>query len=169
MCALVTGVQPCALPISVSLSAAAALTRAGAPQLAAVALVAGFLLCAFCIRFAQSHIRFRRAEETLHEKTETVSLLLREFEESSADWLWQTDNSRRLIHVSPRLAFALGGTAESLEGVPLLQALSGDAWETGLFPKSLHDMAERMKRRESFSNLIVPVTISGDRKSNRLN
>src|SRR3546814_5693173 len=59
----------CALFIvPVSLSAAAALTRAGAPQLAEVALVAGFLLCAFCIRFAQSHLRFRRAEETLHDK-----------------------------------------------------------------------------------------------------
>ncbi len=145
----------------VTLSAAAALVRAGAPQLAGVALVAGLLLCAFCVRFAQSHIRFRRAEEVLHEKTETVSLLLREFEETSADWLWQTDNSRRLVHVSPRLAYALGGSAEAIEGVPLLQALSGDAWETGLFPKSLHDMAERMKRRESFSNLIVPVTIDG--------
>ena len=145
----------------VTLSAAAALIRADAPQLAAVALVAGLLLCNFCIRFGQSHIRFRRAEETLHEKTETVSLLLREFEETSADWLWQTDNSRRLVHVSPRLAFALGAPAESLEGVPLLQALSGDAWDTGLFPKNLHEMAERMKRRESFSNLIVPVTIDG--------
>jgi diguanylate cyclase (GGDEF)-like protein/PAS domain S-box-containing protein len=145
----------------VSLSAAAALVRADAPQLAAVALMAGVLLSAFCVRFAQSHIRYRRAEETLHEKSETVSLLLREFEETSADWLWQTDNNRRLVHVSPRLAFALGASADALEGVPLLQALSGDAWETGLFPKSLHEMAERMKRRESFSNLIVPVTIGG--------
>ncbi|WP_338426760.1 putative bifunctional diguanylate cyclase/phosphodiesterase [Sphingopyxis kveilinensis] len=152
----------CALFIMpVSLAAAAALVRAGAPQLAVVALVAGVLLVAFCVRFAQIHIRSRRAEETLHEKSETVSLLLREFEETSADWLWQTDSNRRLVHVSPRLAYALGGTAEGLEGVPLLQALSGDAWETGLFPKSLHDMAERMKRRESFSNLIVPVSIDG--------
>ena len=87
---------------------------AGSPPLAGVALVAGTLLSIFCVRFAQAHIRFRRAEETLHEKTETVSLLLREFEETSADWLWQTDNNRRLIHVSPRLAYALGGTAEAL-------------------------------------------------------
>ncbi len=145
----------------VSLSAAVALARAGAPQMAAVALVAGALLILFSIRFAQSHVRFRRAEETLHEKSETVSLLLREFEETSADWLWQTDNSRRLVHVSPRLAFALGTAPEMLEGLPLLQALSGDAWESGRFPQSLHDMAERMKRRESFSNLIVPVTIDG--------
>src|SRR5690606_20066003 len=87
--------------------------------------------------------------------------LLREFEETSADWLWQTDNSRRLVHVSPRLAFAFGASPDALEGMPLLQALAGDAWETGDFPKSLHDLAERMKRRESFSNLIVPVTIGG--------
>ncbi|WP_432769232.1 MAG: EAL domain-containing protein [Sphingopyxis sp.] len=145
----------------VTVSAAVALVGAGAPQLAPVALVAGLLLCAFCVRFAQTHIRFRRAEESLHEKNETVSLLLREFEETSADWLWQTDNSRRLVHVSPRFAYALGVTAEALEGVPLLQALSGDAWDTGHFPKTLHDMAERMKRRESFSNFIVPVTIDG--------
>ncbi|MBL8650979.1 MAG: EAL domain-containing protein [Sphingopyxis sp.] len=147
--------------LPVSIAAAAALVAAGAPAHAGVAIAAGVLLSGFCIRFAQNHIRFRRAEEVLHEKTETVSLLLREFEETSADWLWQTDNSRRLVHVSPRLAFALGAPADRLEGIPLLQALSGDAWETGNFPKSLHDMAERMKRRESFSNLIVPVTIDG--------
>ncbi len=145
----------------VSLSAAVALVRAGAPQLAVVAVAAGLLLSFFCIRFAQNHIRFRRAEEVLHEKSETVSLLLREFEETSADWLWQTDSNRRLVHVSPRLAYALGAAADALEGQPLVQALSGDAWETGNFPRSLHDMAERMKRRESFSNLIVPVTIGG--------
>jgi len=145
----------------VSLSAAGALVFAGAPAHAGVAIAAGAMLTGFCIRFGQSHIRFRRAEAVLHEKTETVSLLLREFEETSADWLWQTDNSRRLVHVSPRLAFAIGAPADQLEGLPLLQALSGDAWETGNFPKSLHDMAERMKRRESFSKLIVPVTIDG--------
>jgi diguanylate cyclase (GGDEF)-like protein/PAS domain S-box-containing protein len=146
----------------VSLSAATALAFAGETPLAAIAVVAGLLLSAFSVRFAQTHIQFRRAEETLHEKTETVSLLLREFEETSADWLWQTDNARRLVHVSPRFAYALGSSADRLEGVLLLQALSGDAWETGQFPKSLHDMAERMKRRESFSNLIVPVTIDGN-------
>ena len=145
----------------VSVSAAGAMIAAGSPPMAAVAGLAALMLSAFCIRFGQQHVRFRRAEETLHEKTETVSLLLREFEETSADWLWQTDNNRRLLHVSPRLAYALGDTAEALEGVPLLQALSGDAWETGNFSKTLHDMAERMKRRESFSNLIVPVTIGG--------
>lgn len=152
----------CALYIlPVSLSAAAALAFAGKPVLAVIVTAIGLLLIWACVRFAQSHILFRRAEAALYEKSETVSLLLREFEETSADWLWQTDSSRRLVHVSPRLAFALGATAEALEGTPLLKGLSGDAWESGKFPPSLHEMAERMKRRESFSNLIVPVTIGG--------
>src|SRR3546814_13962475 len=88
------------------------------------------------VRFAQNYVRFRRAEEILHEKTETVSLLLREFEETSADWLWQTASNRRLVHVSPRLAYAPGPPAAPLEGVLLLQALAGDRWDPGTFPKS---------------------------------
>src|SRR3546814_6047016 len=35
------------------------------------------------VRFAQNYVRFRRAEEILHEKTETVSLLLRSEEHTS--------------------------------------------------------------------------------------
>src|SRR3546814_19267128 len=67
----------------VSLSAALALVRGGAPQLAGVALVAGLLLCAFCLRFAQNYIRFRSAEEVLHEKNETFSLMMCEYGERS--------------------------------------------------------------------------------------
>lgn len=144
----------------VSLSAAVALVRAGAPQLAVVAVAAGLLLSFFCIRFAQNHIRFRRAEEVLHEKSETVSLLLREFEETSADWLWQTDSNRRLVHVSPRLAYALGAAADALEGQPLVQALSGTRGRRGISPQpARHGRADETARK--LSNLIVPVTIGG--------
>ncbi|MEY4269892.1 MAG: hypothetical protein RLZZ58_1108 [Pseudomonadota bacterium] len=152
----------CALfQIPVSIAGGGALSLAGQPVLGGVAFLVGPLLTLSSLRFGQSYIQFRRTEVSLQEKTETVSLLLREFEETSADWLWQTDSSRRLMHISPRLAYALGGTAETLEGLPFLQALSGDAWETGKFAPAMHDLAERMKRRESFSNLIVSVTIAG--------
>ena len=150
--------------LPVSLSAALAFAAAGEPVLAIVVAVIGFALGTATIRSAQSYILFRRAEATLHEKSETVSLLLKEFEDGSADWLWQTDPGRRLEHVSPRFAYALGMTVEQLEGMPLLQAISGDAWEGGRFPSALHEMAEKMKRRESFSDLIVPVSIDGKKR-----
>jgi diguanylate cyclase (GGDEF)-like protein/PAS domain S-box-containing protein len=89
------------------------------------------------------------------------SRLLREFEDSGADWLWQTDVSRCATHVSPRFAYALGEEAKAVEGQPLLKLIAGDAWEGGQYPAELHQLADRLKRRESFSNLIVPVAFKG--------
>jgi diguanylate cyclase (GGDEF)-like protein/PAS domain S-box-containing protein len=147
--------------LPVSASAATALVLAGEPVLAVSVMLVGGALALASVRFSQSYLLFRRAEAVLYEKNETVSLLLKEFEDASADWLWQTDPGRRLEHVSPRFAYALGMSVETLEGMPLLQAISGDAWANGRFPPALHEMAEKMKRRESFSDLIVPVTIEG--------
>ena len=98
----------------------------------------------------------------LAEKTEVVSLLLREFDDSGGDWMWQTDASKCLTHVSSRFAFALGVETETLETKPLLQILAGDAWEAGNFSAGLRELAEKLKKRESFSDLILPVTIEGE-------
>jgi diguanylate cyclase (GGDEF)-like protein len=142
-----------------SLCAAAGFIYQGAYYLAIAATGIGTLLVTACLRSARAQILFEVASTILQEKSETVSLLLREFEDSGADWLWQTDTSRCATHVSPRFAYALGEEARIIEGQPLLKLIAGDAWEKGQYPAALHDLAERLKRRESFSNLIVPVTI----------
>ncbi|WP_353228540.1 EAL domain-containing protein [Novosphingobium sp.] len=104
------------------------------------------------------------AEAGSVDKDDVVSLLLREFEEGDADWLWQVDSSRRVRNVSPRFAFALGEEPEDIEAKPLIQLITGDAWDSGFFHSSLHDLAERVKRRESFSNLLVRVSIKGQHR-----
>ena len=108
---------------------------------------------------ARNFLDGKLAEAGLRDKGEVVSLLLREFEEGEADWLWQVDSARRVRNVSPRFAFALGQEIDDVEGKPLIQLIAGESWDTGFFHSSLHDLAERMKRRESFSNLLVRVTI----------
>ncbi len=113
---------------------------------------------------ARSFLTARIAESGMAEKSEVVSMLLREFEEGEADWLWQIDTSRRVRAVSPRFAFALGLTLDEIEGKPFIQLIAGPAWDTGQFPSSLHDLAERLKRRESFSNLLVRVTINNQQR-----
>ena len=133
----------------------------GEYYLAIAALALGGLLSMGVIRTAQSQVLYQLASNILQEKTETVSLLLREFEDSGADWLWQTDTARAVTHASPRFAYALDEEPRALDGQPLLKLIAGDAWETGRYPEALHDLAERLKRREAFSNLIVPVTIKG--------
>lgn len=124
----------------------------------------GTLMIFGVFRSAKAQVLYELASNVLHEKSETVSLLLREFEDSGADWLWQTDTTRCVTHTSPRFAYALESDPKSIEGQPLLKLIAGDAWETGRYPPELHELAERLKKREAFSNLIVPVTIKGVRR-----
>ena len=130
-------------------------------QMALVATTFLAIIAVGTVEGARTYLASRVAEAGNVEKAEVVSLLLREYEEGDADWLWQVDTSRRVRAISPRFAFALGLDPEDIEGKPFIQLIAGPAWETGQFPSSLHDLAERMKRRENFSNLLVRVTVKG--------
>nr|MDJ0643686.1 EAL domain-containing protein [Erythrobacter sp.] len=106
----------------------------------------------------------RIAEENLAEKEEVVSLLLREFEENEADWLWEVDTTRRLRSVSPRFAFALGSKQKDVEGKPLLEMIAVKDCPPSQYAPSLRELAERLKNRENFSNLLVHVSIRGEER-----
>ena len=69
-------------------------------ELAFVSGAIGVLLISACLMTGRSFIDRKVAEASLNEKSEVVSLLLKEFEDTGADWLWQTDTSRRMTHVS---------------------------------------------------------------------
>lgn len=94
---------------------------------------------------------------------ETIGLLLREVESSATDWLWQVDEGRRIVRPSPQFAHTFDIAPEALEGLPFLQLLAGSAWESGNFAEGLRRLAEHLKARESFRDLLLPVTI-GDRE-----
>ncbi|MEP3050489.1 MAG: EAL domain-containing protein [Erythrobacter sp.] len=131
----------------------------------AAATILYFIVCMLgTVEIARTYLTARIAENGMAEKEEVVSLLLREFEENEADWLWEVDTSRRLRSVSPRFAFALGCPQSEADGKPLLELIAGESWESGKFPTSLHDLAERLKHRENFSNLLVNVTIRGEKR-----
>ncbi|MCC2979863.1 putative bifunctional diguanylate cyclase/phosphodiesterase [Sphingomonas sp. IC4-52] len=131
---------------------------------AAATILLGALLTATCLGRARFLLMLRGFEMTLSDSDETVSLLLGEFEDSGADWLWETDSQRRLCKVTPRLAHALGSTPEQLEGMPVLQALAGASWETGDFAPALRLLADKLKRREAFRDLSLPVTVNGEQR-----
>ena len=131
---------------------------------AAAAVTFVIFLAVGSLEAARAFLSGKVAEAGMAEKSEVVSLLLREFEEGEADWLWQTDSTRRVRSASPRFAFALGEDPEDIDGKPLIQLIAGASWEDGHFHSSLHDLAEKLKRRESFSNLLVRVTLHGNHR-----
>lgn len=137
---------------------------AGSLQLSAVIICYTLLLLTNGLKHARAYGTHVAATNQLAEKNEVVSLLLREFEDSSADWLWQTDVGRQVTHVSARFARALGMDVAEVEGKSLLQLLAGSTWESGQFSETLHVLAEKIKRRESFSNLALEVEIVGQKR-----
>ena len=138
------------------------MVKLGMPTMGLAGAALTFMLIASAVANGRAFIAHTTAEFALAEKDEVVSLLLREFEDGDADWLWQIDASKSLTHVSPRLAYALGQETMQLEGRPFLQMLAGDSWESGNFTAPLRTFAEKLKLREAFSDLIMPVTIKGE-------
>ena len=136
----------------------------GLPIVGLMALCGGLAFVYAGLSDAREFFARLQHRTALQEKEETVSLLLREFEDAGADWLWQCDAGRALVHVSPRFAHALGRQPEELEGVSVLQVLAGDSWKGGDFSSSLRELSEKLKRRESFANLRLAVTIGGERR-----
>ncbi len=128
------------------------------------AVVFTLLLALICVSRARTLVVLRAAELALEERDQTVSLLLREFEETAADWLWETDAARRVVKASPRFAVACGLDPVSINGMAFLQVLAGPAWESGEFAPGLRTLADKLKARDSFRDLRLPVTIDGEER-----
>ena len=146
------------LAVAVKLGLSGAYAASGATLLFTALLMLG------CLSRARALVMIRAGQIALAERDETVSLLLREFEEAGADWLWETDAARRVIKASPRFAFACGMDPVTINGMPLLQLLAGPAWETGAFAAGLRDLADKLKARDSFRDLRLPVNVDGEER-----
>jgi len=162
--ALTTRAAPLAALLFITMTGAASIAGFalhGQWSLAGVALV--FLAVALygTLDSGRSYLVARLAKAALADKEKLVSLLLREFEEHDADWLWQIDTGRRVRAVSPRFAYALGQQPEDVEGRSFLELAAGEAWASGCFAPSLHELADQLKHRRSFSDLLVQVDVGG--------
>jgi len=116
------------------------------------------------VEVGKVYLKASLAEANAAEKEAVVSLLLREFEENEADWLWEVDTVRKVRGVSPRFAYALASTQNEVEGRHLLELIAGPGWERGQLSASLRDLAERLRNRENFSNILVQVSIAGEER-----
>ena len=148
----------------VGLAVAGKLIAEGSYAAAGTTTLFAILLVMICLNRARTLVVIRAGQIALAERDQTVSLLLREFEDNGADWLWETDASRRVVHASPRFAFACGLDPVTIEGMPILQVLAGPSWETGDFAAGLRTLSDKLKARESFRDLRLPVAIGGEER-----
>ncbi|MBN8832248.1 MAG: EAL domain-containing protein [Sphingomonadales bacterium] len=134
------------------------------PLLASVVTTYSILLIGAVLRQAYLFGVQLTTSKMLAEKREVVSLLLKEHDVDAADSLWQIDTARRLTGVPPSFARMLGARSDELEGRSILEVLAGPAWEDGKFDPALHVLAEKIKQRLPFSDLVMPVIVKGEQR-----
>jgi len=126
--------------------------------------VSGFiLLTGYCIIYLNRRMSERAIGAIrLEENAEVIKLLLRDFEESASDWLWETNGALELRRVSKRLAQVMRRPAEQISGV-FPGALLGHASEPEQgVNSSLAKLNRTIAERSAFRDLIVPVVIEGE-------
>lgn len=104
-----------------------------------------------------------RAELIAERDREVASLLLDDFEGGARDWLWRTDASGRLISPSPRLVECSRRTAAELEQHTLIGLVDAgsDLRATGC---GLTDLRRALGAARAFRDVVVPVTVAGERR-----
>ncbi len=147
-----------------AMAAAVSLTLAGSPLGAMADLLFAALLCIATFDRARALALLHVAEVGLAERDETVGLLLRDFDDTSSDWLWQTDAARRIVEPSPRFAVACGLDRDDIDGRPLLEVLAGPGWNTGHVAPALRELATRLQHRENIRDLDLPVVVRGEQR-----
>jgi diguanylate cyclase (GGDEF)-like protein/PAS domain S-box-containing protein len=97
------------------------------------------------------------SEAAREHQSQVIGLLLRDFEESTSDWLWETDRDGRLVHVSPRFAQIQDRTAHDLFGVDFCVLLSllahGD--------RNVQELRTLMAARATIRDVTVPISARG--------
>jgi diguanylate cyclase (GGDEF)-like protein len=96
----------------------------------------------------------------LEEREQTVSLLLREYESSDADWLWQTNATLCFQNVSARFARAIGRPMEEIEGLSILDFIKtlprGDQGARRAGAAALATIASR----DAFSEILLSIPMA---------
>ena len=148
--------QTCAITIPTMSLAVAFFAVKGVSAVQSVALLFFFAASIDSIyrmsffNFAKRHIYAAKQKEA----AETVKLLLNDYAEQSSDWLWETDEDKRIVRASARFATAAGVTVEDLNGVHIAHLFSNGEERQSLLRLIGADKPVR--------DLDLPISVSGE-------
>ncbi len=134
---------------------------------AVICLLGYAVLTAFCIIYVNKKLAERTINAVrIEENAELIKLLLRDFEESSSDWLWETNAELELQRISPRLAEVARKSPAELRG-KFPQALLGDAVRADLRAAAspVGKLTRMLAQRSAFRDLVIPVVVGGEERS----
>jgi signal transduction histidine kinase/ActR/RegA family two-component response regulator len=120
------------------------------------------LYTSFMVRHLVSHgnlfLENLKAQLRHERQNETISLLLKEFQENASSWLWQTDATGQLIDVPQRFADVAQIPLQLLKGarlIEILQIMPAD-WD------ALTLLIDHMAKQETIPDLSIHVVVGGE-------
>ena len=126
--------------------------------IAPLILFYGAYLSVSVITAARKQIEALDAETEVIRQSETVGLLLNDFEEKASDWLWETNAAGTLRHVSVRLTEAVGASSKQLLSrsyLSIITALVDD--NEADYKRHLTAFAKALSNHRPFNDLILPI------------
>lgn len=133
------------------------------PQtIALIIIVATYVIVMFRsgLEVSLNLVRRCAAEFDAERQTQTVSLLLSDFETSSRDWFWECDEQLRLTHVSASMCAALKRMPAELLGHSILTVLQQAALGTSA-ATALAALARKLTLGHPFKETTLPLEIDG--------
>lgn len=119
------------------------------------------LYIAFIVSTAMNHtrslVRIVVTGNELAKNQKTISLLLRDFETHSSDWLWEINNDNKFGRVFDRFSEVAGRTKADLERMTLPDLLSCE----GEPHPATAILMGAIERKVSFTDIQVPLQING--------
>ena len=115
-----------------------------------------FILCSSLKTSFQAYVAQLIAKLDAQENSDTVKLLLNDFEEQGADWLWDVDNDGNLGAPAQRFCAAASRPAEALINTKLTNLFAA-APETEM-------LRDAIANKTAFRDLTVPLEIDGEQR-----
>ncbi|MGE7369027.1 putative bifunctional diguanylate cyclase/phosphodiesterase [Neorhizobium sp. NPDC001467] len=127
------------------------------------------LLCLFVIGVGSAYALIKQHSKTfsqsvlqqiaLEKQNEVIGLLLRDHEEQSSDWLWQTDELIAIMSPSPQFAAAFGRSQGEMVSLPL-EALFRNA-EGAVASTGVATLIDHINAGKSFRDHVVSLVVDG--------
>ena len=118
-------------------------------------LIFPFAIGGAALANAQRFVGHVRTQIELQEQSELIGLL-REFEASGSDWLWQLDQNLKLTYMSRAMAEAIGRPLAKLIGVHASRILDPDGTAAQL-SAGMRQLMRHSGERSAFRDIAIPV------------
>ena len=142
------------VPIGIGLVGAAAVRGGMTSQLVGILSAVYVFVLIYSVRWAhRQFVQQYLSEAALAEQSQVISLLLRDFGESSSDWLWQTGADFRIEAVP-----CSGSNDEKSKAFMSAGRNFFSLFQSG---ESRRKLEETMQAREPFQDVVLQVRVSG--------